>query len=45
MFVATWVIALAVWRFGHVEEKWMAGMEAAATPEDLALLEGMKLPK
>ncbi len=44
MFVATWVIALAVWRFGHVEEKWMAGMEAAATPEDLALLEGMRPP-
>ena len=24
MFVATWAIALAVWRFGHIEEKWNA---------------------
>ncbi len=22
MFVATWVIALAVWHFGHIEERW-----------------------
>jgi hypothetical protein len=38
------VIALAVWRFGRIEERWMAGMEAAATPDDLALLEGMRSP-
>ena len=24
MFVATWAIALAIWRFGHIEEKWSA---------------------
>jgi len=24
MFVATWVIALAIWRFGHIEERWTA---------------------
>ena len=24
MFVATWAIALAVWRFGRIEEKWSA---------------------
>ena len=42
MFVATWVIALTVWRFGRIEEKWMAGMEAAGTREDLAHLEGMR---
>jgi high-affinity nickel-transport protein len=24
MFVATWAIALAVWRFGHIEERWSA---------------------
>jgi len=24
LFVATWAIALAVWRFGHIEEKWTA---------------------
>jgi high-affinity nickel-transport protein len=44
MFVVTWVVALAVWRFGRIEERWMAGMEAAATPDDLALLEGMRSP-
>ena len=22
LFVATWVIALAVWRFGHIEQRW-----------------------
>jgi high-affinity nickel-transport protein len=24
MFVVTWVLALAVWHFGHIEEKWSA---------------------
>jgi high-affinity nickel-transport protein len=24
MFVVTWVIALLVWRFGHIEERWLA---------------------
>jgi high-affinity nickel-transport protein len=24
MFIATWVIALTVWRFGHIEERWTA---------------------
>jgi high-affinity nickel-transport protein len=24
LFVLTWVIALAVWRFGRIEEKWSA---------------------
>ncbi len=32
MFVATWAIALTVWHFGRIEERWTAGMEAAATP-------------
>jgi len=27
LFVVTWVIALAVWRFGHIEEKWSAKLE------------------
>jgi len=22
MFVATWAIALSVWKFGHIEERW-----------------------
>ncbi len=42
MFVATWAIALAVWRFARIEEKWTAGMEAGATPKDVALPEGMR---
>jgi hypothetical protein len=24
MFIATWVIALLVWRLGRIEERWMA---------------------
>ena len=24
MFVLTWVVALATWRFGHIEERWSA---------------------
>ncbi|MDX6285784.1 MAG: nickel/cobalt transporter (NiCoT) family protein [Frankiales bacterium] len=31
MFVATWAGALAVWRFGRIEEKWSAGLRAGAT--------------
>jgi high-affinity nickel-transport protein len=27
MFVATWAIALSVWRFGHIEERWTAHLE------------------
>jgi nickel/cobalt transporter (NiCoT) family protein len=26
VFVLTWVSAAAVWRFGHIEEKWSAGL-------------------
>ncbi|MDX6620379.1 MAG: nickel/cobalt transporter (NiCoT) family protein [Gaiellales bacterium] len=41
LFVATWVVALAVWRFGHIEERWTArlepgfeaGLEAGAAQE------------
>jgi nickel/cobalt transporter (NiCoT) family protein len=30
MFVVTWTLALAVWRFARIEEKWSTGMELAA---------------
>jgi high-affinity nickel-transport protein len=30
LFVLTWVIALGVWRFGHIEDKWNEGMQLAA---------------
>ncbi len=28
LFVITWVVALLVWRFGNIEEKWSAGLAA-----------------
>jgi len=30
MFVATWAIALSVWRFGRIEERWSAHLDAGA---------------
>jgi high-affinity nickel-transport protein len=27
MFLATWVIAISVWHFGHIEERWSAHLE------------------
>jgi high-affinity nickel-transport protein len=27
LFVITWIIALSVWRFGHIEEKWTAKLQ------------------
>ena len=33
LFVLTWVLALAVWRFGRIEAKWSGGM-AAPSPAD-----------
>jgi len=29
MFVGTWTLALAIWRFAKIEEKWTVGMELA----------------
>jgi high-affinity nickel-transport protein len=26
MFVATWAIAVSVWRFGHIQERWSAAL-------------------
>ena len=26
LFVATWAVALAVWRFAHIEERWVSGL-------------------
>ncbi|MGI8723006.1 MAG: HoxN/HupN/NixA family nickel/cobalt transporter [Geodermatophilaceae bacterium] len=28
LFFLTWIVALAVWRFGRIEEKWSAGLRA-----------------
>jgi len=30
LFVLTWVVALLVWRFGRIEEKWSAGLRSAS---------------
>ncbi len=31
MFILTWTLALAIWRFANIEEKWSAGMTLAAS--------------
>jgi nickel/cobalt transporter (NiCoT) family protein len=36
LFVAVWAVALAYWRFGHVEARWTASVETA--PADAAEL-------
>jgi high-affinity nickel-transport protein len=33
MFVATWAIALSIWRFGRIEERWNAHLEPEARRE------------
>ena len=32
LFVLTWVVALAVWRFARIEDRWAAGLSAVAEP-------------
>jgi high-affinity nickel-transport protein len=29
LFVVTWAVALTIWRFGNIEEKWAAGLRQA----------------
>ena len=33
LFVVTWMVALLIWRFGHIEEKWTAGMRQHPVPD------------
>jgi len=33
LFVATWALALLVWKFGRIEEKWTAGMRGSAATD------------
>jgi high-affinity nickel-transport protein len=33
LFLATWVLSVAVWRFGRIEERWDAAAARAAIPE------------
>jgi hypothetical protein len=30
--VGTWAIALSVWRFGRIEEKWTAHLQTTTEP-------------
>jgi nickel/cobalt transporter (NiCoT) family protein len=32
MFIVTWAAAIAIWRFGRIEEKWSARLQPA-TPD------------
>jgi nickel/cobalt transporter (NiCoT) family protein len=32
MFVVTWAAAIAIWRFGHIEERWSARLQTASPP-------------
>jgi nickel/cobalt transporter (NiCoT) family protein len=34
LFFVTWIIALAVWKFGRIEEKWTAGLHTDDQPAD-----------
>ncbi|MEU8648236.1 HoxN/HupN/NixA family nickel/cobalt transporter [Streptomyces sp. NBC_01558] len=34
LFLTTWLIAVAVWKFGRIEEKWTAGLRPAERPGD-----------
>ena len=36
MFVLVWLLALAVWRFGHIERRWSAGSRAEPGGDDRA---------
>jgi high-affinity nickel-transport protein len=43
VFIVTWVVALVIWRFGRIEEKWNEAMAPAAVAaiEDMAVAEDM----
>jgi nickel/cobalt transporter (NiCoT) family protein len=34
MFILTWAVAIAIWRYGHIEERWTARMKAALPSAD-----------
>jgi high-affinity nickel-transport protein len=34
LFVLAWLVAMAVWRFARIEEKWSAGLVGAGTESD-----------
>jgi nickel/cobalt transporter (NiCoT) family protein len=36
MFLATWVLALAIWHLGHIEDRWSAHLDASPPDSDEA---------
>jgi nickel/cobalt transporter (NiCoT) family protein len=32
LFILTWAIAVAIWRFGHIEERWGTSLQGTSTP-------------
>jgi high-affinity nickel-transport protein len=36
LFVATWAVALVIWRVGRIEEKWSAGIRASESAVELS---------
>jgi nickel/cobalt transporter (NiCoT) family protein len=38
LFIITWLAAVLIWRYGHIEERWSARMQAAAGPEQASEL-------
>jgi hypothetical protein len=34
MFIVTWIGALLIWRFGHIEEKWGARLQSPMLESD-----------
>ena len=37
LFVLTWIVALAVWRFGHIEERWSATLQRPWSREPMTV--------
>ena len=37
LFAITWIVALIVWHFGHIEEKWTAGLAKVDSPTEARL--------
>jgi high-affinity nickel-transport protein len=33
IFILTWIAAILIWRYGHIEEKWTARLQGADGPE------------
>ena len=33
LFVVTWLVALAIWRYAHIEQKWAARLSQSPDPD------------